>query len=54
MIASPTESHAAIALPLLESGVHTLIEKPLTKTLAEADALIAAAKDIRRRARGRS
>jgi predicted dehydrogenase len=44
VIASPTESHAAIALPLLESGVHTLIEKPLTKTLAEADALIAAAK----------
>ena len=44
VIASPTESHAAIALPLLESGVHTLIEKPLTTTLAEADALIEAAK----------
>jgi predicted dehydrogenase len=44
VIASPTESHAAIALPLLESGVHTLIEKPLAKTVAEADALIEAAK----------
>jgi len=44
VIASPTESHAAIAMPLIESGVHTLIEKPVTKTLAEADALINAAK----------
>jgi predicted dehydrogenase len=44
VIATPTLSHAAIALPLIESGVHTLIEKPLTQTLAEADALIAAAK----------
>jgi predicted dehydrogenase len=44
VIASPTESHAAIARPLIEAGVHTLIEKPVTKTVAEADALIGAAK----------
>jgi predicted dehydrogenase len=44
VIASPTESHAAIAMPLVESGVHTLIEKPLTQTVAEADALIDAAR----------
>jgi predicted dehydrogenase len=44
VIASPTRSHAAIAMPLVESGVHTLIEKPVTQTLAEADALIAAAR----------
>jgi predicted dehydrogenase len=44
VIATPTLSHAAIALPLIEAGVHTLIEKPLTQTLAEADTLIAAAK----------
>ncbi len=43
VVATPTESHAAIALPLIESGVHTLIEKPLAQTVAEADALIAAA-----------
>jgi predicted dehydrogenase len=43
VIAVPTESHAAIALPLVEAGVHTLVEKPITQTLAEADALIAAA-----------
>jgi predicted dehydrogenase len=44
VIAAPTELHAAIAMPLVQSGVHTLIEKPLTQTLEEADALIAAAK----------
>ena len=44
VIAVPTESHAAIALPLLESGVHTLVEKPVTQTVTEADTLIAAAK----------
>ena len=44
VIAVPTESHAAIALPLIESGVHTLVEKPVTQTVAEADTLIAAAK----------
>jgi predicted dehydrogenase len=44
VIAVPTESHAAIALPLIESGVHTLVEKPVTQTVAEADTLIAAAR----------
>lgn len=44
VIAAPTEHHAALAQPLVEAGVHTLVEKPVTQTLAEADALIAAAK----------
>jgi predicted dehydrogenase len=44
VIAVPTESHAAIALPLIDSGVHTLIEKPVAQTVGEADSLIAAAK----------
>lgn len=44
VIAVPTESHAAIALPLIESGVHTLVEKPVTQTVTEADVLIAAAR----------
>jgi len=43
VIATPTESHTALALPLLASGVHTLIEKPISQTLEEADRLIAAA-----------
>ena len=44
VIAVPTISHAAIALPLIESGVHTLVEKPVAQTVAEADSLIAAAR----------
>lgn len=44
VVAVPTESHARIARTLIESGVHTLVEKPITHTVAEADALIAAAK----------
>ncbi|MGH8708720.1 MAG: Gfo/Idh/MocA family protein [Burkholderiales bacterium] len=43
-IAVPTEQHHAAALPFLEAGVHVLVEKPIAATLAEADALIAAAK----------
>ncbi len=44
IIAVPTESHAAVALPLIESGVHALVEKPVSRTVIEADSLIAAAK----------
>lgn len=42
-IAVPTESHAAEARPFLERGVAVLVEKPLTRTLEEADALLEAA-----------
>jgi predicted dehydrogenase len=44
VIAVPTEVHAAIARPLLDAGVHLLIEKPITQTVEEADELIAAAR----------
>ena len=44
VIAVPTERHAAVALPLIDAGVHTLVEKPVTQTVPEADALIAAAR----------
>ena len=43
VVAVPTESHATIAIGLIESGIHTLVEKPLAQTVAEADVLIAAA-----------
>jgi predicted dehydrogenase len=43
-IAAPTELHHQIALPFLERSVAVLVEKPMTRTLAEADALIAAAR----------
>jgi predicted dehydrogenase len=42
-IAVPTERHHDIAMPLLSEGVPALVEKPMARTLAEADAMIAAA-----------
>src|SRR6476619_3268782 len=39
----PTESHSEIACGLLEAGVHVLVEKPISRTLEEADQMIAAA-----------
>jgi predicted dehydrogenase len=42
-VAAPTEAHHEIALAFLERGVPVLVEKPITRTLQEADALIAAA-----------
>ena len=42
-LAVPTSLHAELALPFLRRGVHVLVEKPLARTLAEADALIRAA-----------
>jgi predicted dehydrogenase len=42
-VAAPTELHHEIALWFLEQGIPVLVEKPMTRTLDEADALIAAA-----------
>jgi predicted dehydrogenase len=42
-IASPTETHLAIALPFVEAGVPVLVEKPIASSLADADRLLAAA-----------
>jgi len=42
-LAVPTESHAELAVGLLEAGIHVLVEKPIARTLAEADQMIAAA-----------
>ena len=39
----PTVSHGEIACGLLEAGIHVLVEKPIARTLAEADEIIAAA-----------
>jgi len=41
VIATTTSSHFEIARPLLEAGKHLFIEKPITKTLDEAEKLIA-------------
>ncbi len=45
VIAVPTEAHAEVAVPLIESGIHALVEKPLASTVEEADRLINAARD---------
>jgi predicted dehydrogenase len=39
-IAVPTASHAAVARPLLERGIPVLIEKPLARSVGEAEALL--------------
>jgi len=42
-IATPTELHHDIALAFLERGISVLVEKPITRTVAEGEALVAAA-----------
>jgi len=39
-VAVPTASHYPVAEYFLSRGIHTLVEKPMTKTLEEADGLI--------------
>jgi predicted dehydrogenase len=43
-LATPTESHAEISCALLEAGIHVLVEKPIARTLSEADQMIEAAR----------
>ena len=43
-IAAPTEIHEQVALAFLEQGTAVLVEKPMARTLGEADAMIAAAR----------
>jgi len=42
-VAAPTDVHHDIALDFLRRGASVLVEKPMTRTVAEAEALIAAA-----------
>jgi predicted dehydrogenase len=39
-IAVPTDKHFEIGMPILERGIHSLVEKPIAQNLKEADALI--------------
>lgn len=42
-IVTPTETHCEIACAFLEKGINVLVEKPIARTLAEADKMILAA-----------
>lgn len=42
-IAVPTELHRDVVLPLLQEGIAVLVEKPMARSVAEADELLAAA-----------
>ena len=44
-IATPTPTHFDVAMRCIERGVHVLVEKPITQTLAQAQALVQAAQD---------
>lgn len=48
-VCTPGDSHATIAIAALEAGKHVLCEKPLANTVAEAEAMVAAARDARER-----
>lgn len=43
-VATTTTHHAEVAIPLLRRGISVLVEKPIALTLAEADAMIEAAR----------
>ena len=44
-VAVPTAHHLAVARQLMEAGMDVLVEKPITRSLAEADELIGLAKN---------
>jgi predicted dehydrogenase len=47
-VAVPTEAHSKVSCQLLELGVDVLVEKPMASDIAQADAIIAAAKKFQR------
>lgn len=44
-LCTPLDSHYALALRALDSGVHVLVEKPLVPTVDETDSLLVKARD---------
>ncbi|MEA2197093.1 MAG: hypothetical protein QOJ25_1144 [Solirubrobacteraceae bacterium] len=44
-LATPVPSHAELAVRVLEAGKHCFVEKPLAQSVADAERVVAAAKD---------
>ena len=44
-IATPVPTHAALSIRTLEAGKHVFVEKPLAQSVAEAEQVVAAARD---------
>ncbi|MGE5244127.1 MAG: Gfo/Idh/MocA family protein [Betaproteobacteria bacterium] len=44
VVATPHPAHATVAVPALRAGAHVIVEKPLASSLADCDAMIAAAR----------
>src|SRR5688572_3887347 len=45
VVAVPTELHADVAVPFLERGIPVLVEKPMSRSLDDAERMIVAARD---------
>ncbi|HYC32349.1 MAG TPA: Gfo/Idh/MocA family oxidoreductase, partial [Gemmatimonadales bacterium] len=43
LVAAPNAAHEAVTVPLLSRGIHVLVEKPMARTAAECDRMLAAA-----------
>ena len=48
VVATPTERHCDDVLAALEAGAHVLVEKPITATMQEANAIVARSRKVAR------
>lgn len=48
VVAAPTSEHAAIATDLIGAGLHVLVEKPIARSLDEAERMVEAARRVGR------
>ena len=53
-VAVPTVAHAEVGCTLMEMGIDVLVEKPMARTLAEADELIGGGQAVRADFAGRA